>query len=600
MVGFRVNGVKTFARDRRGNVAMMWGLLGAVLVGLLGITVDFTRAQMIQAQLQNAADGAALVAARGIDQTDAEREASARAFFEAEVGDLADEATLTFTRGADGRYIANASTVMPVTLARLVSTDDWTIEVESEAIQSGLDLEISLVVDITGSMAGTRIADLRTAANDLVDIVVRDEQTPFYSKLALVPYSMGVNLQGNAANARGSVTPVRSISGASWSIGSAKTITGATRANPVVITSNGHGFTNGQIVWIRNVNGMTQINNRAFVVAGATANTFQLQGVNGTGYSNYTSGGTVQRCQVANCNVVVTANGHGLANNDYVYITGVNGMTQINNGSNATWRVDNVSTNTFSLQSSTGPSYSTYSSGGSAYCVVAGCEFFRFTNPSNQVRVHRITTCVSERVGSDRYTDVAPSTTPVGRVYTSGGTGCPANGIVPLTSDRTALHNAINALGASGMTAGQIGTEWGWYTLSPNFSALWPAASDPASYNAPHLMKIAIIMTDGQFNTAYCNGVTSQNFNGGSNAINCDATNGNPTDQAIAVCDEMKDEGILVYTVGFDVGSNADASRFIAECASASDKAFMATDGAALRQAFREIALSISQLRLSR
>jgi Flp pilus assembly protein TadG len=600
MVGLRVNCVKAFLRERRGNVAMMWGLLGAVLVGLLGITVDFTRAQMIQAQLQNAADGAALVAARGVDQTDAEREASARAFFEAEAGDLADDANLTFSRGADGRYVANASFDMPVTLARLVSTDDWTIDVESEAIQSGLDLEISLVVDITGSMAGTRIADLRTAANDLVDIVVRDEQTPFYSKLALVPYSMGVNLQGNASNARGSITPVRSISDASWSIGAAKNITGATRANPVVITSNGHGFTNGQTVWIRNVNGMTQINNRAFVVAGATANTFQLQGVNGSGYSNYSSGGTVQRCQVANCNVVVTANGHGLANNDYVYITGVNGMTQINNGSNATWRVANVNANTFSLQSSTGPSYGAYTSGGSAYCVVAGCEYFRFTNPSNQVRVHRITTCVSERVGSNEYTDAAPSTTPVGRVYTSGGNGCPANGIVPMTSDRTTLHNAINALGASGTTAGQIGVAWGWYTLSPNFSALWPAEGDPASYNAPHLMKIAIIMTDGQFNTAYCNGVLSSNFNGGSNAINCNATNGNPTDQAIEMCSEMRDAGITIYTVGFDVGSNADAARFIAQCASSADKAFMASDGAALRQAFREIALSISQLRLSR
>jgi hypothetical protein len=232
--------------------------------------------------------------------------------------------------------------------------------------------------------------------------------------------------------------------------------------------------------------------------------------------------------------------------------------------------------------------------------VVAGCEYFRFTNPSNQVRVHRVTTCVSERVGANEYTDVAPSTTPVGRVYTSGGTGCPANGIVPLTTDRTTLHNAINALGASGTTAGQIGVAWGWYALSPNFSALWPSASDPASYNAPHLMKIAIIMTDGQFNTGYCNGVLSSNFNGGSNAINCAATNGTPTDQAIEMCSEMRDAGVTIYTVGFDVGSNADAARFIAQCASSADKAFMASDGAALRQAFREIALSISQLRLSR
>ena len=51
---------RAFGRDRRGNVAMMWGLMGAVLVGLIGVTVDFTRAQAIRNQMQNAVDGPAL------------------------------------------------------------------------------------------------------------------------------------------------------------------------------------------------------------------------------------------------------------------------------------------------------------------------------------------------------------------------------------------------------------------------------------------------------------------------------------------------------------------------------------------------------------
>ena len=72
----------------------------------------------------------------------------------------------------------------------------------------------------------------------------------------------------------------------------AKTITGATAANPVVITSNSHGFSNGDKVIISGVLGMTELNNREFTVAGATANTFQLSGVNGSGFTAYTSGGT--------------------------------------------------------------------------------------------------------------------------------------------------------------------------------------------------------------------------------------------------------------------------------------------------------------------
>lgn len=69
-------------------------------------------------------------------------------------------------------------------------------------------------------------------------------------------------------------------------------ITGATQANPCVITSNSHGLSNGQKVYISSVGGMTQINNLVFTVAGVTTNTFQLSGVNSTGYSAYTSGGT--------------------------------------------------------------------------------------------------------------------------------------------------------------------------------------------------------------------------------------------------------------------------------------------------------------------
>ena len=76
-----------------------------------------------------------------------------------------------------------------------------------------------------------------------------------------------------------------------------KTITGITKANPAVVTSASHGYTNGQEVYITGVVGMTEVNDRFFIVAGAAANTFQLTDVNGnninsTSYTTYSSGGT--------------------------------------------------------------------------------------------------------------------------------------------------------------------------------------------------------------------------------------------------------------------------------------------------------------------
>ena len=81
---------------------------------------------------------------------------------------------------------------------------------------------------------------------------------------------------------------------------STKTITGATAANPVVITAVAHGFSNGNEVSIASAGGMWQINNRNFLVANAAANTFELTyldgtPVNGTTFTAYTSGGTASR-----------------------------------------------------------------------------------------------------------------------------------------------------------------------------------------------------------------------------------------------------------------------------------------------------------------
>jgi Flp pilus assembly protein TadG len=590
-----------FLRSERGNVAMMWGMVAAVLIGMIGLTIDFTRAQMIRARLQNAADGAALVAARGIDQTDSQREAAALAFFESEAGSLADGARFTIQQQADGTFTVHVESDMPVSVARLISNDDWTIAVESDAVQSGVDIEVALVLDTTGSMSGSRISDLRAAAVDLVDIVVRDDQSPFYSKVALVPYSMAVNVGSYASSVRGAIASPHSISDADWTDGSSKNISGATRANPVVITSNNHGFSNGDIVWISGVRGMTQINDRAFVVANRSANTFQLQGVNGSSYSNYSRNGTIRRCLTSECRVVVTADNHGFSTNDWTYITGVGGMTQINSSGDTAWQVERLTSDTFALMNSVGPNYGNYSNGGSAYCTVQGCEYFRFTNVSGNPRIFRVSTCVTDRT-VNAFTDASPSTTPLGLNYPSSSGPCLSNTIVPLSSDTTLLTNRINALGASGSTAGEIGVAWGWYMLSPSFASLWPSDSQPASYTAPHLVKIAVIMTDGDFNTAYCNGVVSRDSTNGSNSdrINCIAPNGNPTDHALDLCDAMKEQGVIIYTVGFDITRGSTAARFINECATDADHVEMADDGDALRAAFQNIARSISQLRLSR
>lgn len=79
-----------------------------------------------------------------------------------------------------------------------------------------------------------------------------------------------------------------------------KTITGITKANPAVVTINTHGYTTGDYIYVSGVGGMTQITDGIYTVGATAANTFELldeggSNINSTGYSSFTSGGTVEK-----------------------------------------------------------------------------------------------------------------------------------------------------------------------------------------------------------------------------------------------------------------------------------------------------------------
>jgi hypothetical protein len=80
----------------------------------------------------------------------------------------------------------------------------------------------------------------------------------------------------------------------------AKTITAITAANPGVVTATAHGYTVGDIIYVSGVVGMTQVNDRAFVMHNTASplptGTFILKGEDTSGYTAYTSGGSAYKC----------------------------------------------------------------------------------------------------------------------------------------------------------------------------------------------------------------------------------------------------------------------------------------------------------------
>ena len=79
-----------------------------------------------------------------------------------------------------------------------------------------------------------------------------------------------------------------------------KVISAITKANPGVVTSNSHGYSNGDFVNISGVVGMTEVNNKTFKVANKATNTFELTDVDGTNvnttnFTTYSSDGVANR-----------------------------------------------------------------------------------------------------------------------------------------------------------------------------------------------------------------------------------------------------------------------------------------------------------------
>lgn len=453
--------LRTFTRDRRGSVSLYVATAIVPLVGIVGVSIDAARGYLVKSRLSSAVDAAALAGGRiyGSAYRDTDIQKYFDSNFPAGYMNAVIDPLAIATNDVSRTLVVSTQATIPTTFMRLLGFTTMSASAQAEATLESKSVEVSLVLDVTTSMTGTKLTDLKAAANELVDIVVQDQQTPFYSKISIIPYSMSVNVGTYATAVRGTYT--------------------------------------------------------------------------------------------------------------------------------------------------TSPSLCTYP-------AAPTCRDYRFPRKDSpsQMTTQTISTCVTERAGPNIFTDVAPSTAPLGRNFPAPGTHnpCPANNtIVPLTSNKTTLHNKINILQASGSSGGHIGVAWGWYLISPNFGYLWPAASQPALYSDETVLKVVILMTDGEYNSIYLNGVIARNSTSGSGGdqykINADATNGSTYYQSQQLCAAMKAAGVIIYTVGLDIVSGptgVEAHELVEKCATSPAHVYLPANGTELKQAFRAIAMRVSVLRLSK
>ncbi|WP_159087016.1 TadE/TadG family type IV pilus assembly protein [Loktanella sp. Alg231-35] len=193
----RASFLRQFGRDEDGSIIVMTLLLLIVMLVLGGMAVDFMRFESRRAMLQSVADRAVLAAAE-LDQT-MDSSAVVVDFFDKAGYDGAIIGTPTVDNTGSSRSVAvNSEIDVNTFYLRLIGIDTLTAPARSSAVEGTGNVEVSLILDISGSMGNwvasqstTKMELLRAAAKDFVDDLLLDEYDDRIS-INLVAYSQHV------------------------------------------------------------------------------------------------------------------------------------------------------------------------------------------------------------------------------------------------------------------------------------------------------------------------------------------------------------------------------------------------------------------------
>jgi Flp pilus assembly protein TadG len=183
-------GAAGFRRDEDGGILIFSVFL---LVGLLmagGLSIDVMRTQTLKAQLQEVSDRAVLAAASV--ETSRTPQEIVEAYFEA--AGLLEHLKSVETDAEFGsrKVTVTAGGRVGASFLRLLGYESFGTEVTASAAEAITSVEISLVLDISGSMNSRKLADLKTAATEFVTTVYTSSAENG-STISLVPYATQVS-----------------------------------------------------------------------------------------------------------------------------------------------------------------------------------------------------------------------------------------------------------------------------------------------------------------------------------------------------------------------------------------------------------------------
>ena len=479
---------RRFLRDKGGNFAIAFAFTSVAIFLSVGLAVDYSMSISEKTRINNALDAASLATARAlsigeVSEQGTEAEDYFKSIFSANLGidDLAasDYTVKNFNIDTANQTVsATADYDQSLLFMRVGGSKQTTQVVASKSAASyGIgDIEVAMVLDVTGSMAGSNITALKAAAElGVKELLSSNTATDEHVRISLVPYSDSVNA--------GSLSPY-----VFPDYNTGKSVA------PVYDTS-----------FVGSVNGAP----------------YDVE----THLESYGANCALKKNGKMNCKNIPS---------DFVVKNTGKGQDK--------------------------------------------CATDRKAPPSGT---------------NYQYTDANPSFGMIPRDSRLKKNTCTSSKVFPLTSKENKLKNQIKNLSTGGCTAGHIGLQWAWYTISKNWADYLPAGSKPDDMSTnDKLAKYIILMTDGAFNTAYA----------GSNAgdVGCSESTLSKTHTA-ALCTNIKAAGIKIFTIGFGTSNSADA--MLEACASPDEGSltysYEPNTAAELASTYQHIASLIQSLRLT-
>ncbi len=541
-VGHRI---RRFVGDRSGNVAILAAFSIVPLMATVGVATDSARGYLLNNRLQEAIDIAALAAARG-EGDEAARQAIMEQYFWANYPTDYLGATVSgpfLDPISDDQIRVTVSVSMPNTFLQVIDIDSTTISASTVVQKERRGMELVLVMDNTGSMRLTdadgesRIDAMQTAATGLVNTLYDGEETVEDFWVGVVPYQATVNI----------------------------------------------GYDNTG--WLQT--GSLDVRDSYFIDPDREDYRPRYSGSDWSDRSYFRPGGSSDPSAYVGLNSAFIADMYrmfelGDANYNPVPL-GWKGCVEARH----TWDRDQTD-DPPSVESFT-PYYSP-SASDNEWCRIDDEDGDYCSNPMTPPHsgTERLLIQIDER-----------NSATLDREALGPNRGCP-QAILPLVASKQQVIDAIEEMQPwrYGGTFGNLGLAWGWRVISPRWRDLWDRSPDgmPLDYDTPLMDKVVIMLTDGE------NRFSGDDYSAYGRPDEDRIALSNHADELdrrmAAICEAMKDEGIILYTITFQV-TDDDTHDLYRDCATSVDHYFDSPSNDELQTTFDIIAGQLSNLRLA-